>query len=373
MTHLLLPNVSAVPTPAELAAYLRSTGWGWVVRRNAFDVFKRGDEELEVPQLDTARDYVRLVGQLIDDLSKVEQRPPAVVARDARAAVVDTTRLALKGAAMRDGTISVEKGTAGYDATRNLVLAAACSVLDRRLVHPRRKPDKALEVLKTTRLAQNEMSSFVITLETPVAPRLQLQPDLFEGDDAPIERRTTLLLADALAATHEAALKTVALGSVEPFKQVAARGVSANLCDAVAELLTETGAEQLDTHVSFAVHRPVAKPPTTRTIFSASQATTLKEVAKILRAETPLPNQELLGVVVTLDSGNTDKGGTFWLMVEVDGRQRRVAVKVGADDYHQAVDAHRKGMLVFVSGDLVSTSGKLTLEKPYDLRLLEID
>ncbi|PZR16697.1 MAG: hypothetical protein DI536_05950 [Archangium gephyra] len=373
MTHLLLPKVSAVPTPLELSSYLRATGWTWALRRGAFDVFKRNDDELEVPQIDSARDYVRLVGQLIDDLSKVEQRPPAVIARDVRASVVDTTRLALKGAEMRDGTISIAKATAAHDGTRNLILAAACSVLDRRLVHPKRKPDKALEVLKTTRLGQSEMSSFVITLETPVAPRLQLQSDFFEGDDAPIERRTTLLLADALAATQEAALQTMALGSIDPFKQMAHRGVSANLCDAIAELLTETGAEFLDTSVSFAVHRPVARPPPTHTIFAASQATTLTEVARVLRAETPLPNQELIGLVVALDSGNTDKGGTFWLVVDLEGRLRRVGVKVGADDYHRAVEAHDKGQLLSVSGDLVSKAGKLSLERSHDLSTLELD
>lgn len=172
-SHLWLNQPMATPSPGEIAAYLRSKGWARDGVRGSWAVFKKGDDALEVPQIDAARDYSRMVGMLLQDLEAAESRAATLIARDIRAATVDTIRLSLQGSSMRDGRIPVEAGMHAYEGARNLFLAAACSTLDPRSVHPKRKPDRAIRVLDTARFGQTEVGSFVMTIETPVAPSLQ--------------------------------------------------------------------------------------------------------------------------------------------------------------------------------------------------------
>lgn len=371
MTHLWLPQPAAVPTPSEVAAYLRANGWCRDQVRGSWVVFKRGDDEVEVPQLDTARDYARLVSLLLQDLATVESRDAVVIARDIRSAAADTIRLSLQGTTMRDGRIPVEAGARAYDGARDLLLAAACSAIERRSVHPKRKPDKALEVLSRARFGQTEVGSFVMTIEAPVAPALQT--DLLEDRDAPLERKTSLLLAAALRATNEAAQKAVATASVEPFKAAAALGVSANLCDAITELLTGSGAEQFDASFSFAVQRPVPPSTPTRVSFRADLSEILSEAARTLRAETPLPNYVVVGPVLEFSSVDPDKSGTFTVSADIEGRLRRVSIPVGAIDYATAIGAHQAKRLVSVTGELATSGGRYQLHQARDLRTYELD
>jgi hypothetical protein len=69
-------------------------------------------------------------------LVAVKNRP----ARDIAAASTDTIRVAIEGISTRDGRIPLAAGYRAYGATREMILAAACSVIDPRSVFAKRKP-----------------------------------------------------------------------------------------------------------------------------------------------------------------------------------------------------------------------------------------
>ncbi|MFZ5443148.1 MAG: hypothetical protein ACOZQL_24280 [Myxococcota bacterium] len=370
-SHLWLNQPMATPAPAEIAAYLRSKGWSRESVRGAWAIFKKGDDAIEVPQVDAARDYSRMVSALLQDLEQTEARPAALIARDIRAATVDTIRLSLQGSAMRDGRIPIEAGMHAYEGARNLFLAAACSSLDRRSVHPKRKPDRAVRVLDTARFGQTEVGSFVMTIETPVAP--SLQASLLEEDrDPPLERQTSVLLATALQATSEAIQESAATGDIAPFRDRADRGVSANLCDALVELLSGAGAEQLEASFSFATHRPISAP-STRTVLRTEVSPLLTEASKTLRAQASFPDYTVEGLIVRLGSGEPSEGGHITVMADVEGRTRNVTIEVDASDYAQALHAHQRQQLVSLSGELTVEAGRYRLRRARDFRARDVD
>lgn len=371
--HLWLPRAAAVPSPGEVAAYLLQEAWTFQRADASWAVYAKtvGGEpvELEVPQQAAARDYARAVSVLLSDLARLEQRDPSAVLRDVRASSLDIVRLAVEGSSTRDGRISVEAGRRVYEAARDLLLAAACSVLDARPVFPRRKPDEAMSLLGRARFGETELGSFVLTMECAVPPRLQAS--LLDDDadaDAPFERKTCLRLADALLATEVAARESAASGRVEPFRERSQRGVSANLCEAVAEILDATAGEALRAGFSFASRRPVRRDAPRSVTFSADTVPTLREAAARLRDEARYPATEVQGPVWQLKRPTTSGSGEAVLRADVDGRMGSVKLRLEEADYARAIDAHRDGSLLRCTGDLQREGRSWVLLYPRDLR-----
>lgn len=371
-SHLWLPQASAPATPGDFSSYLLGTGWSLTKTDESWATFERDADKVavEVPQRTSVRDYARLVGFLLDDLARVEARPASSILRDVKASSMDVVRLGIQGSSTRDGRIPVEAGMRAYEAARDLLLAAACSVIDSRQVFANRKPDEAMKLLSHARFGQTEVGSFVITIECSIAPRLQ-RP-LLEGlpdFDAPFERKTCLRLANALQATIGAAQKSVASNEMAPFRDGAQDGVSANLCEAIAQIFDATEADLLETSFSFAPRRPVEKNVPRRISFSSDLVPVLRAGASGLRDEATYPGTDLLGAVVKLESPAPLDGGEVVLSAYIDGRMRNVRIKLSGPDYSTAVSAHREGVHVSCVGDLKREGRGFSLRNATDVRV----
>lgn len=376
-SYLSVLQPAVVPTPDEVAGWLRQTGWTLRAGDDAWAVFGRLFEddlvEIEVPQRAAAPDYPRVVATLLSDLARLERRPEAVLLRDIRASAVDVVRIALDGPATREGRLPVEAGRRVFGGARDLLLAAACSALDPRPAYATRKAERAMAVVEQARFGQSELGSFVLTMEMSVAPRLDV-PLFDDGDpQPPLERRATLQLARAIASAEVATRRSAASGALAPFQERTRDGLSANLCDALAEIFDATSADTVRTSFSFAHRRPVMGEVPRSVLLSADMAPILRSAAIGLREVAVLAGQEVVGSVVLLESEDATSGGAVQLRAVVDGRMMRVRVLLPANDYAVAVDAHRTGGLVRCIGDLAREGRGRVLQNPRDFALCAED
>ena len=72
--------------------------------------------------------------------------------------------------------IPLEDGALLARSARGMMLAAACSTYERRRAFHTRKPQVAVDYMKGLSLGQTEIGSFVLTVISPVPPRLSLRP-----------------------------------------------------------------------------------------------------------------------------------------------------------------------------------------------------
>ena len=93
----------------------------------------------------------------------------------------------LRGSDIERGNVGFEAGVNLFEKARDLMMAAACSAIETKAVHPNRKPDKASRYLRNIRLGQTEMGSFVVQIISRVSPELEHrgQLDLIESVEAP--------------------------------------------------------------------------------------------------------------------------------------------------------------------------------------------
>lgn len=377
-----MTTLDMAPNPREVAAYLRQQGWYYLEASDTWARYKKtlGDEQvvLEVPQKSTAPDYSKVFAMLIDDLTRLEARPTAQILTDIRAVGVDIIRFGFRGSATRDGRIPVEAGFRVYEAARNALLAAACSVLDPRAVFPKRKPDEAMRLLNTARFGQTEIGSFVLTVECPVAPLLRAPASLTGASDeitgtAPFERKTSLLLARALFATADAYREASATGEAAPFRRGTQNGISANLCDAIAEMLEVDTVDSLSVRFSYSPARPVDVSSPREILFPSEAAPVLREASMHLKETAYWSDVDVLGTVLRLNSQQPTTGGEAVLWADIEGKTRRVHVELGADFYQLAVQAHGNSQLVRCRGDLTKERGVSVLRNPHEFSLENVE
>ena len=218
------------------------------------------------------------------------------------------------------------------------------------------------DLLEQVRLGQTHQGSFVITVLTPpivtppVEPQqldLGLSADWGEEDrDAPIQRRMTRRLVEALQATRESTEKRMA-GDSEAFAKGVEKGVSANLCDALADLIGPF--PTVDIGTSWAQTRPASLPKVV-VPFSKTDLPILQEAARQFRHRVPQQRGgvRLHGFVQRLKRTETEDDGTIHLRGHIDGQEQEVTVTtvLAQSDYEKVVQAHRDRAMVTLTGDL---------------------
>lgn len=355
----------------DLKSYLDGQGWTQTDRLGdkALVYVQHADTsdgpEILVPAREDLGDYASRMAEAVRILADIEQRSVLEVFRDIQTSGLDLVRLRTPDADA-NGAIAIEDGVTLYSEAENLMLSAACAAVDRRRSYHLRKVSEAMDYLKTVRLGPSERGSYVLSVYSPVQPRLG-QQHLDLGDE-PFARSVTLRLADALSAAKQAANRAIADGCFDPFEEAVSAGVSANLCDAVARL--SLAARGIDIGLAWARTRPSGRSAL-RLHFNLEVAEVLQEAASVFRRSEPVTDTRLTGFVIALERPIEQFDGNATLRVLIDEKPRRVRVRFEQNVYAQIIRAFQEKSAISLLGDLYPVNQRWEIRNPRELRVLE--
>ncbi|HEX5542356.1 MAG TPA: hypothetical protein VFX60_12495 [Micromonospora sp.] len=380
--HVMDAAALAARTPAELSSYLRANGWQLTRRTEtvAFWTLPVEDDELEIMQpLDPGlRDYALRVGDAVVVLAAVEDRSELEILRRISESTWDVHAVSLFPPEEPPGMIAIEDGVTAYESLRSLINAAAYPIFARqqRAVQPARKPQGLADFMRSVRIGVPVQGSYVLTAHTPVPPRLSGQPTLFDDagfglpEDEPLERQVSLLMYRAVRAAYDAAdAALLTADGLEPFNEAVSRGVSANLCEALAGFGGSEGHPfQLAVSLAATRHEVATLSPVR---FRRDHLPVLKEAAAELRALTPEEDVAVIGEVVRLHRED-QTGGEITVIGRVEDSEvlRRIWMNLSISDYQEATTAHQKMRQVTVRGSLVRRGTRYFLASPTGFRVL---
>lgn len=356
-------------------SYLRATGWYKKAESHGkWSLWYRQDGEgnnfeLGVPLSPTLRDFAARMSDALRVLETVEERSQLEIVRDLLVTSADVIRVRFADGELADGSVPLEDGSQYFQKARDLMLAAACAAAKPRAYFPSRKPAEATDYLRNVRLGQTEHGSFVLTILSRVPPSLTTSTGkLFENEE-PFERRVTQVLSESLGAVRTAAEDAASTGQVESFVEAVGKGVSANLCDAVAGLgKSPTGSRNIEFSFSWSRSRPLlasTKVPNT-ILFPADAFPVIQEAGLYLKESSPIEDFEARGPVVKLEKADAASNGKITIHCFVEGQPRKVTIELADAEYHQAVAAHDKNQIVRCSGVLLREGRYLRLREPFD-------
>ena len=294
-------NVLKSLAPIAVATYLRSKNWRQIEmlgdKGSVWTLHSDGGQQFEIllPLNRELRDYASRMSDLLSTLEVIEgresdePRSQLDILTDITNATSDLLRIRLQSARLESGTLLIEQGVRVIEHARDLLLAAACATVQPRPLYQTKKATQAVDYLKQVRIGQPERGSFVLVIQSEVPPRLASrdQPALIEIEE-PFERQVMLTLAAAVTAARNAAQHAGATGNWQPFTQAVHLGVSANLCDAIAGLVEDGGADSVAMSFSWAPGRALLRQAPERILLAPDMIPVLREGARIFRGTAPL-------------------------------------------------------------------------------------
>ena len=340
----------AVP-PAALSAYARNLGWE---PAEAFgersDVYSaQGMPEIVLPRTKLLGDYARVVSQLLEIFSEFTDMDSLSVYRDLVTADRDVIRVRSPGA-HDDGSIPFDTGLDLLQGSREMLLAAASSLSNPQSLYRAGANRHATEHLQRMSLGQTEQGSFVVTILSPaISQPIQmtyLSEDRLDAD--PFARLVTRRVAQALAATRNATERTIS-GTDHAFSDAVQDGVSANMCEAIVQLIGPFSA--LD--ISFSWARTYPRNTARESVrFVSADAPVLEEAARAFRGREPMPDIQLFGFVRQLTRQEKEIDGAITICAPIEDSIQSVTAVLSQADYIRAIEAHRDKAAVIATGDL---------------------
>lgn len=355
-------------SPLSLAAYARASGWRKTGEYGqSSDVYDADDlPEIILPRHRRLGDYASVVSRVVQIFAERSETDELTLYSDLMTADRDVVRVRAVGA--EDGSVSAEEGIGLVCGTRDMLLAAACSLREPRPVYRLGANKEAMEYLRRSRLGQTEQGSFVVRLLGPVVlPPLQTSLEGMPVED-PIERRIARRLVAVLEAVRRAT-ESVVGGASDAFSEAMNEGVSANLCEALESLVSPF--QGLDVSVSWARTYP-AREARRVVRFSDCDAPILRQAALRFREQGPRPDTQLVGFVGLLKRAQSDVEGTISLRATIDDRVQSVSVVLSQSDYQQAIRAHEHRSLVMLNGDLERYGERWRLLNPAIVNVLSL-
>ena len=359
---------------ASLRFYLKSRDWTddgpWGGGRATLYLKEsRGrDWNMLVPTRDTAGDYAAAMAETLAILADAEDRSQLDIFQDLMGAGADVIRMrSLNGLAAKP--LSLRQSADMLRRAYDMLHYAARAVDDPRAAYRGGPNSEVSQYLDSARPMPGYAEGYSLVLHSPVPAEIGARKDLWENDEPlPFARRAAIKLTQALDHADKAAAAAVAEDSLEHFADAVKYGVSANLCDSVAELARK--GEGISIGLDWAGIRPAAVE-TTSFQFSENSAQILAEAGKFFRITQPSYDERVTAHVVVLARKPHEFDGRADMLALRDGRMRKIAVKFGESDYDEAIRAFQERKEIAITGDVHKTAGGYELRNPRDLSVSE--
>ena len=353
----------------SLRAYLNSREWtdAGVWGERPITIFAREHDgrtwEILVPHQDTIAGYAENMAETVAVLAEVEERSQLDVFYDLSATSCDVVRLhSLNGVAKEP--LSLRRSADLLQASYGMLGYAARSVDNPSAAYRGGPNAEVAEYLDNVRPIPGYAEGYSLTLHSSVPVGIGTQKDLWGNEQLPFARRVTNRLAQALEYAENAVPETIRKDTLDPFIDAKNYGVSANLCDSVAELVKR--GKGIEINLNWAGVRP-ANIQTARFPFSINSAEILDEAAKFLRTNEPSYAEPIRAQVVRLEREPDEFDGRADILTSRDGQLTRIKVEFPESSYDMVIEAFRDHRLISLTGDIHKIGNRYELRQPRDL------
>jgi hypothetical protein len=375
-------DIFASLSPTDIEHYLANTGWRELRRTSGessiWDKTNSSGNKFRVwvPLDRRFGDYNEGVARLIKTVSTAEDRSQLYLLEDLdTVAIGDIIRIKTRDRFNKaSSSILLEAGFTLFNQAQRMTSAAACSTIEKRAVHPMRRPNRVLDYMKKLRIGQSERSSYIIKLISPIeVEEVEEQRPLGVGTflNVPFERQVVISLMESLDALCRVSNETRRRGLfyIEAYQEGVSEGISANLCEAISLNSNTEFYSPLEVSVTWSY---AIGPPSTNFrsySFEPDVMPYIAEAGKQLRIRNP-EDVTLEGYITALRRDRIGDPNIVTLVGEVEGKVRSVRITLSEEAYGKAIHAHENDARVSVSGVMKRERNFFVLANPVDLHIV---
>lgn len=331
------------------------------------------DIELVVPKNADTADSARRLKGAIETLSQLEDRASADVIASIRGIGYDVVRSSIPDELVLENTIHLERARSYVNGMKDLLAATATTELRPQPFFSRQSKE-ATEYSEKCRFGHTYRGSFGFTIESPLAAQAS---ESLPGMDPPLPFARRVVQRLALGIQH--ICESVERQDIGPLMEGFRDGFGANGCDRFASLIRDTAYSGMSFGFMFSPEWKVPEKLRNRVQFSVGprHVAMAMAAADALRGDSVETRVDVSGQVVRLqnEADPSDLSammgeGEVSVLYSSEFGNIHVRVTLTPPDYLKAVEAHRLGRAVHVSGNLVKRGRYWYLNNPSSLTVV---
>ena len=360
-------------TPPLLSRYLEVHGWtreetwrGRITVWSTEHIEQR--HQVLMPLMELSDAYAVRMSEAVSTLAEIEDRSQLEVYYELIAGGADVIRLRTLNGSKSDRRSLSESAKLLHDARDLVASAARAAERPGQPVYRGRPSGIVTRYIDGIQPLPGYETDGDLVLHSRVPPDYDEQADMGDSFHHPFARQAALALESGLREVGNTVPKVLGGDAgISLFEEAAQRGVSANMCDAVAELVGDQ--HGIEISLLWAKVRP-SEASDGHFAFAESTADVLTEGARWLRRNSPFLDAHVTGEIVRLDRESREEfDGRAGVLYELDGRPVVLNVRFAPVDRDDVLKAFRDGVEVSVYGDVHRAGRRYVLRNPRNFQL----
>jgi|GEM_PF-4324017 len=337
-----------LPNRTQLHQYLNHKGWAARAAGQIGTLWTKDDSEIGVlHQYDSQNMHAAM-----RNLASRERRQPSAVAESVRYLYMDVTwvKVISPGYAAQLPQLAVM--AKALSTAFRVYLAAAAATIERKPTFSN-IPTRAKALARTIQVDYPRRNTYEVPILIPM-PGESSQP-MIDGIDPeaypPFARQANLTLKESLRALNRHVIESASEPTDDMLDDLVEVGLSAELCSAVSGSFDE----DVEALVASMEWSPATMPREMlpeQIILPREAADLIKRTGERIKRRNVTRESRFTGMVVALERRPEEDEGLITILTHVDGRERKLEVRLARGDYQEAVSCHREGASVTVEGQV---------------------
>jgi hypothetical protein len=363
--------------PEDIINYARSTGWQEInigVSDRPIKVFRNeSGKDIWIPSKRDIIDYKEGVDEVVDKISKYEEKSKGDVLQEMSLPASDILRLGVSNKETKRGTIPLKDGINLYEKSKRLLESSANSVEEPDKRYHKEYSHFSEKYAESCKIGRSEVGSYVAKIISPID--FNVQGDLFD-EEVSFSRKATERLFRSIRFLSEKIEEGDYDSILNPEENEIK--VSGDFCKSLSNMAPRVRGTGLMFKLD---STKTAPPPSDDTPTSASlEERHIPFIERI--AEELEPSEELVDGTFSaqVDSlrGRPNEDGEMRGLVRLEMLVSRfsgsvtASIKLPPDLYQTACDAHKEGGEVEVEGTLRLKEEKNRIHRFEEFRRFEI-
>lgn len=325
-------------------------------------------KRIAIPVSETYDDFYDSLKRILGTLEIYLQKESDEIIKEILTAYYDRLEFRIQSHFSEDGKLPLGYAAECIEGLKDLVLYSSCAEQKAQPICLKAS-NSSKDIMNRFKLAQTEVGSFIINIDTNVVKEGIEQETLEVVDvEAPDEHKVVQRIATAISQVNDIVENKSDIENV--IQDAYLTGITANMCDALLRLKNED--VQIDTTIRYA-SALTRKPGATEQIkLYNSHFYVINEISKRYHDIKLYKDVTLHGYVAEMRKDiSNNKQLSIIIVTIIDSKLKKIHMDLTEDDYRIANEAHMKDLEIEITGELdMSNSRKWILNNPCKIKII---
>jgi hypothetical protein len=311
---------------------------------------KNVDFEIIVPEYNNIKFFYTTIEKILNDLSDFYGKTHSQIIDDFNNSIHDKVKYSIKSQTTKNGLIPLNEGIRLLDSTKEMLASTFMAVSKKKKNYIGQRYESVNNILEAVELGQTEEGSFIINIFIPRDYYENRNPPLPLFEEPTYTRKALCIMESAVKELLSKIEEYQEYENIEIFNEIVEKGVSSNFCHAISEI-SSNGKNDILINIEY--NDGIDKKTEIKEIsINKEFIPVINKVVEYFRSDMVEEDQLLRGYVTMLHQEEDAVEGEITLATWIEGKRRKVRIKLNSTYYIIAVNAHRDRQQVVCRGTL---------------------